>query len=122
MNLYNLHPNPRKAPGYSTRHDTVPELIWKRYKNQPAELKKRELALAKNAEHAFLYANLILNGPFPAGEAAIASDASYSFAYAHFVLRGPFPAGEAAIASDARCAFWYARDVLKLEMSRFKPL
>ena len=38
---------------------------------QPEKLKKREKALAKDAEIAYMYAKYILEGPFSAGEPAI---------------------------------------------------
>ena len=112
MNLYQYHPDPENAPGYATRYDTVPELVWERYELQLYELKKREEVLAKDAKYAYEYARWVLNGPFPAGEAALAKDAWYAYEYARWVLKGPFPVGEAVIAEDAQCAYWYARDVL----------
>ena len=112
MNLYDLHPDPEKAPGYATRYDDVPELVWDRYKHQPEELKIREKALAKSGEYAYWYAREVLKAPFPAGEAEIAKDAAWAYRYARWVLKGPFPAGEAAIAKDLIFAYFYARDVL----------
>ena len=97
MNLYDLHPDPKSAPGYATRYDDIPELIWEKYCTKPKELKKREKALAKKARYAYWYAYDILHGPFPAGEAAIAADPGYAYLYSVFVLRRRFPAGEAVI-------------------------
>jgi hypothetical protein len=112
MNLYDLHPDPESAPGYDTRYDDVPELVWKKYRDQPEELRKREKALAREAKYAYRYAH-VLKGPFQAGEAAIATRGEYVFVYARNVLRSPFPAGEAAVAKSCY-AYIYAREVLNL--------
>ena len=89
LNLYDLHPDPEKAPDYKRHHDTVPQLVWEKYKDEPKELKKREKALAKDPKIAFLYAKDILQGPFPAGEAAIAKSRGYAPLYAKNVLDLP---------------------------------
>ena len=114
LNLYDLHPDPKKAPYRDTAYETVPKLVWEKYQKQPQELKKRERVLAKDAEIAYLYAKYILKGPFPAGEAAIATDAHHTYYYARDVLKGPFPAGEATMAESAHFAPQYARNVLKI--------
>ena len=46
---------------------------------------------------AYKYADFVLGGRFPLGEAAIASHPEASYSYARFVLKGPFPEGEDAI-------------------------
>jgi hypothetical protein len=92
----------------------VPELVWEKYCGNSAELKKREKIFTKDPRTAYLYADHVLKGPFPAGEAAIAKNAGYAYRYAVDVLKGPFPAGEAAIAKSAGCAYWYADYVLEL--------
>ena len=118
MNLYDLHPDPKNAPGYATRYDDIPELIWERYRGQaaavkwPSELRKREKALARSAKYAYLYAAHVLKGPFPAGEAVIAKDPEYAYYYAVNCLGGPFLAGEAAMASHSGYAYYYARWIL----------
>jgi hypothetical protein len=100
MNLYNLHSEPEYLDLYSEAHDRIPNLFWEKYKDAPAELKKREQYIAKNAKYSYMYAVYILKGPFKAGEAAITTSAHYSYIYAKEVLNGPFKAGEASIASS----------------------
>ena len=100
-------------------NETNPHIFWKKYRNNKEELKKREKYIAKDAEHAYLYARDVLHGPFPAGEAASAADAQYAYWYAETVLKRPFPAGEDAIAQDARYAYRYARQVLKAPFPRW---
>ena len=68
--------------------------------------------ISQNADHAFLYADRVIEGPFPAGEAVIAMDLIHAYDYAIDVLNGPFPAGEAVIAKHSRYAYNYAIDVL----------
>ena len=53
--------------------------------------------LAKDAQYEYLYAKLVLKGPFPAGEAAIAKDPRHAYNYARYALIGRFPAGEVTI-------------------------
>ncbi len=113
MDLYSLHDDPSSLNHHDVAHDKVPELIWAKYKDQPAELKKREAALAKDPEIAYEYAQDVLEGPFKLGEPAIAKDAKCAYEYARDVLEGPFKLGEPAIAKNAEWAFEYARDVLK---------
>ena len=120
LNLYDLHPDPENAPDYDLHHDTVPELVWKKYKDDPKELKKREKALAKDLHIAFDYAKRILKGPFPAGEAVIAKHSNYAYYYAKEVLKGPFPAGEAAIAKDPQFSYEYAKTILGLPEAEAK--
>ena len=113
MDLYKLHPDPKKAPYREWAFDKVPSLVWEKYKNQPKEIKKREKVLAKDAKYAYRYA-LLLGEPFPAGEAAIAKNGYLALQYARYALQGPFPAGEAAIAKNAGHSYAYARDILEL--------
>ena len=56
-------------------------------------------AIAGDPEAAFTYAAL-KKMPFPEGEAMIARSAYYSFMYASIVLDGRFEAGEKAIANS----------------------
>ena len=108
MDLYKLHSSPKSLDHYDTAFDLVPALVWERYRNNPAELKKREAVLAKDAKCAYWYARYVLNGPFKAGEAAIAKDTEYAYWYARHVLHGRFKAGEAAIAKDPEFSYMYA--------------
>jgi hypothetical protein len=116
MNLYQLHSAPTSIYGHDKAHETVPELIWKKYEGNPdqdEQLKRYEDILAKDPGYAYKYAFLILKKPFPKGEKAIATSPEYAFNYALHVLKGPFKAGEPAISKDAYYAVWYAVDVLK---------
>jgi hypothetical protein len=112
MNLYLLHTDPESLDHHDKAHDRVPELIKHKYSNNTEELRKREAAFTKDAEHAFWYAERILKGRFKAGEEAIAKSAG-SYYYAAQVLKSPFYAGEEAIAKDAECSLKYAKNILK---------
>lgn len=81
MKLYDYHSDPMSLDNYSIANESVPELFWDKYKNNPVELKKKEAMIAKVAQYAYWYAIDILNGSFPAGEAAIAKDVYYSVLY-----------------------------------------
>ncbi len=107
MNLYKYHDKPETIHGHDEIDTHVPEVVWGKYNDNPAELKKREDAIAKSARYSYDYAKDILKGPFPKGEAAIAKSAEYSWYYAHDILKGPFPKGEAAIAKDPVYAYRY---------------
>ena len=111
--LYNLHADSESLRLSKEAHEYVPNLFWDRYKDKPEELKKREAAIATEAQFAYYYANYILEGAFPAGEEAIATDTWRAYCYALNVLKGPFALGEAAISKSAEPAFDYAHDVLK---------
>jgi lambda repressor-like predicted transcriptional regulator len=114
MNLYKLHANPEELDFYDEAHEKVPILIWKIYKNNPAELKKREDIIAKDAGRSYWYADEVLRSPFPKGEEVISKDAHYSCMYATFILKAPWSKGEDAIAENAYCSYQYAYKVLKL--------
>ena len=115
MNLYNFHSKPKLLAHYETKDETNPHIFWEKYKNNREELKKREKYIAKDAAYAYWYAQYVVNGPFPLGEAAIAADAQYAYRYAKDVLEGPFPLGEEAISKDAEFAVYYAKYVLKAD-------
>jgi len=107
MNLYNLHAKPESLDHHAAAQDSVPSIVWEKYRDDAAELKKREAALAKDSEIAYRYARNILQGKFPAGEAVIATDEYWSYQYAFYVLKDRFPAGEAAIARNPEVAKKY---------------
>lgn len=113
MNLYNLHSAPESLLYFGEATEIVPVLFWEKYKDNKEELKMREKAISRDAEYSYLYARIVLRGPFPLGEEAIAKSSFYSYLYAHYVLKGPFPAGEAAIAADGYYANTYANKALK---------
>jgi hypothetical protein len=81
MNLYKLHSYPEELDFYDAAHEKIPFVFWEKYKDNPAELKKRENIIAKNAEYSCFYAENVLKAPFPKGEAAIAKDRYYADEY-----------------------------------------
>jgi len=81
--------------------------FWKRY--FPHFVDKDTDFLTSNAETSFVYAHSELNDTrFESGEDAIATDAEYSYKYANHVLEGAFPKGEAIMAKDNIYAYMYA--------------
>lgn len=62
MNLYKLHSDPKSLDLHDEAHEQVPEVIWDKYKKDPAELKKREKVLARSPKYAYLYAKDVLMG------------------------------------------------------------
>ena len=113
MNLYNLHIGPESLLLLKEADEYVLDVLFRKYRDEREELRKREKAISVEPYYAFYYAQDVLKRPFPAGEAVIASDAYYAYYYARDVLKGPFSLGEATIAKSAKYAFYYAQDVLK---------
>jgi hypothetical protein len=72
MNLYDLHNEPASLDHHTEAYDQLPDIFWGKYKDKPAELKKREQYIAKSTEYSYLYTIQVLKGPFKAGEAVIA--------------------------------------------------
>ena len=90
MNLYQLHSDPESLHKHDEAHNNVPKLFWEKYKNNSAELKKREDSISKDVEYSFYsywYARDVLDGPFPKGEEAISKDPQYSYLYAKNILK-----------------------------------
>lgn len=112
-NLYDLHKSPQSLHRYDDADMHVPVVFWDKYENDPAELKKRERAIATSAEYSYMYAADVLNGRFPPGEPVIATSARYSYWYATDVINDRFPLGEPAIATNAVYSYQYVRDVIK---------
>ena len=121
MNLYKMHDEPESIHGHDKSDKEIPDIFWEKYKNNPAELKKREDAIAKSAKFAYYYVYYILKGRFPKGEPAIAKSAKFACYYAQGVLKGPFPLGESAIAKNADYACNYAHFVLKHRFPEGEP-
>jgi hypothetical protein len=113
MNLYKLHTDPKSLKHHHHHHETVPELIWDKYKNNKEELKKKEGILATDPWCAFLYTKEVLHGSFPAGEQTISKNSYIALFYAENVLHGRFPAAEEEIASDPYGAREYATNIIK---------
>ena len=90
MNLYQLHTNPESLDGYVKSQDVNPDFFWQKYGDNPEELKKREKYIARDPEYALKYAEKILKGPFPAGEAAIATDDECALEYVNDVIKKDF--------------------------------
>ena len=121
MNLYTLHDHPESIHGHDKKDTRVPELIWAKYKKDPASMKKYESVLAKDPYYACFYATDILHGRFPLGEKAIATNAPQSFTYARDALHGPFKLGEDMISKSPLYAFMYAEEVLKHKWLKGEP-
>lgn len=98
MKLYNLHSDPESLLYFSEASEVIPTVFWDTYVNIPEELRKREVAISKDAEYSYVYAREVLKKPFALGEEAISKDALYAKLYAKNILKGPFPAGEETIA------------------------
>lgn len=113
MNLYQLYSKPKELPGYESRYEVVPELIWAKANLNEKELKKKEHILALDPYYAYMYARDVIEGRFPAGEPVIATHSVYSYLYAEDVIGGRFPEGEAAIALDPEFALDYAKNVIE---------
>ena len=90
MNLYKFHSDPKSLLHHDIAHEKVPAVVWDKYKDNPEELKKREAAIAKDPQYAYMYAREVLEKPFPAGEAAIAKGLYYALRYACDVLKKDF--------------------------------
>lgn len=50
--------------------------------------------LAKDAKYSYIYAEKVLKGRFPEGEASIAKDPDLAYAYAKHIIKGRFPEAE----------------------------
>ena len=112
LNLYRFHPQPQQLMGYADVTTKIPEFAWSSA-NTVAQKRKLEHVWAQYPEWAYKYAQDIIKGPWPPGEAAIAGSAEYAFRYARDVVRKPRAPGEAAIASNPHLAYLYARTVIK---------
>ena len=71
MSLYDLHNKPKDLHRHDDADTNLVEIFWDKYENNPAELKKRELAISKSTEYSYYYAREIINGRFELGEDAI---------------------------------------------------
>ena len=71
-----------------------------------------ESRIAESPWWSYMYAKMVLNGPFLDGEATIATSGYYAYLYAWFVIRGRFIQGEQAISQDPRASFFYAQEVI----------
>ena len=106
MNLFKLAELPQDLD-YFKEQDYIPIVLWEKLEGLPfAEFKKYERVWARDPDTAYTYA-LILNGPFPLGEAIIAKSASHSYWYARYVLSNSFPLGEDAISKENYYATLY---------------
>jgi hypothetical protein len=77
-----------------------------------------EATIAKDRHWAYEYAKNVIGGPWPEAEATIATHPCTAYLYARLVIRGRFPEGEAAIATDPLYAELYLKafpEVSKLE-------
>ena len=140
LNIYNFHSEPESLELYHKSNDELPGIFFKKYKDQPGELKNREDVIAKSPYFSYIYARDVLNRSFPKGEKILATDGKFAYFYARYVLgerfpkgedviathhaewayryakeilEGPFPKGEDIIATDYRYAFFYAKEILQ---------
>lgn len=118
MDLYTLHSNPETLDFHDVADNTVIELFWPKYKNNPEELRKREKAIATNARRSLFYARDTLKGRFPAGEATICKFPKVAIEYVLDIIgaenaREVFPQAEEIISTDADTSFQYALFVVK---------
>lgn len=111
MNLYKLHKDPKSLDHHEDAHDAIVHLFWDKFKDNPAELKKREKAISQSAKYSWWYAEKI-HGRFKLGEPAIAKDPHFSYSYARHILEAPFELGEPSIATDGVTAYLYATNIL----------
>jgi len=136
MNLYDLHPNPEKAPYYdrrfeipsialdeakkrlclsmecSTLYDASSIVAEKPLYSSDPSIQRLEDTIAKNVKCSFDYAEFTRKR-FYKGERIISTDPKYSMHYAYYIIKGRFPQGERAIAESAEWAFHYATTVMK---------
>ncbi len=99
LNLYRFHAQPQQLMGYA-ESAKIPSVAWEMAKSD-AEKRELEHIWAKDPYYAFYYAQTIIKGPWPPGEAAIAEDPEWAYLYARDIIRKPWPPGEAAIAGSA---------------------
>jgi len=66
-----------------------------------------------------LYAENVIKGRWPEGEAVIAKDAQYAYHYAKDVIGGRFPEGEKVILSDECYKELYTEEFTTLEFNSF---
>ena len=71
-----------------------------------------ESRIAESPWWSYMYAKMVLKGPFLDGEATIATSGHYAYRYAWFVINGRFIQGEEAISQDPRASFFYAQRVI----------
>ena len=60
MNLYNLHTDPRSLFLFKEADEYVLEVFFRKYRDEPEELRKREKAITESAPYAHLYAAHVL--------------------------------------------------------------
>ena len=71
-----------------------------------------ERRIAESPWWSYMYAKMVLKGPFLDGEATIATSGQYAYRYAWFVIKDRFTQGEQAISQDPRASFFYAQRVI----------
>jgi hypothetical protein len=72
-----------------------------------------ESVIAESPWWSYMYAKMILKGPFFEGESVIATSGHYAYLYARFVIKGRFIQGEPAISLDPRASLLYAQWVIE---------
>lgn len=114
LNIYNFHSKPESLELYHKTDKELPGIFFKKYKDNPTELKKREDIIAKSPYFSYIYARDVLSRSFPKGEKILATDGKFAYFYARYVLGERFPAGEDVIATHhAEWAYRYAKEILE---------
>jgi hypothetical protein len=85
LNLYQYHDKPQALVKYEQARTQVPQMAWE-FARTDDQKRASEYLWAQDPKLAYLYANNVLHGPFPAGEPAIAQDPDWAYYYALFVL------------------------------------
>jgi hypothetical protein len=75
-----------------------------------------EATIAQTSQAAYYYARKIIKSRFPEGEAALlepSTDINFLIFYAEQVIKGRWPEAEEMIAQNPSAAFYYARHIIK---------
>lgn len=114
LDIYGLHDDPKQLKGHSDAYEKIPELAWKKYKNNEDELERHEDLWATDAELSYLYAGHFKDWRFKKGEPAIIKDPRIAVRYASMIIKGRFKEAESGIAaSTPENCYRYALHALK---------
>lgn len=122
MDLYRLHDKPEELDHQDIAHHAVPKLIFDKYGEDEAEMKKHEKMLAREPSSAIAYAKTYLRGRFPEAEKNLVGNSNFAARYARDILQDRWidvPEIDKAIARKAETtiangedAVMYAIDVI----------
>ena len=102
-NIYRYFDKPEELDGFEQSAFIIPEIaydycltVYRR--NDDTDPDQRAIdCIASNAYWSYMFADQIIEAPFPQGEPAIARKAMYSMRYAKHVLHDRFKLGEPII-------------------------